>query len=43
MAHSKMDESSQHSLGFTTKAALVKLRNDIDNVIKEHEMKNPIG
>ncbi|CAB3253813.1 unnamed protein product [Arctia plantaginis] len=38
-----MDESSQHSLGYTTKAALIKLRNDIDNVIKEHKKKNPIG
>ncbi|XP_075973229.1 transmembrane protein 94-like protein l(2)k05819 [Anticarsia gemmatalis] len=43
MAHDTMDDSNQHSLGYTTEAALVKLRNDIRNAIEEHKKKNPTG
>lgn len=38
-----MDDSNLHSLGYTTKTALIKLRDDIRNVIEEHKKKNPTG
>lgn len=43
MANETMDDCNQHSLGYSTKAALVKLRNDIQIVIEEHKKRNPIG
>ncbi|XP_063896687.1 transmembrane protein 94 [Helicoverpa armigera] len=38
-----MDDNNLHSLGYTTKTALLKLRDDIRNVIEEHRKKNPTG
>ncbi|KAJ8730304.1 hypothetical protein PYW07_017342 [Mythimna separata] len=43
MAYDTMDDSNLHSLGYTTKTALIKLRDDIRNVIEEHKKKNPTG
>ncbi|XP_050561045.1 transmembrane protein 94 isoform X1 [Spodoptera frugiperda] len=43
MANVKMDDSNLHSLGYTTKTALIKLRDDIRNVIEEHKKKNTTG
>ncbi|XP_028171231.1 transmembrane protein 94 isoform X3 [Ostrinia furnacalis] len=38
-----MDDSNQHTLGYSTRAALVKLRDDIRAVIDEHKRKNKSG
>lgn len=38
-----MDDSNQHTLGYSTRAALVKLRDDIRTVIDEHKRKNKSG
>lgn len=43
MANVKMDDSNLHSLGYTTKTALIKLRDDIRNMIEEHKKKNTTG
>lgn len=43
MAYDTMDDNIPHSLGYTTKTALIKLRDDIRNVIEEHKKKNPTG
>ncbi|XP_072932217.1 transmembrane protein 94 [Epargyreus clarus] len=36
-------DDNQHVLGFSTREALIKLRNDIRAVIEEHKQKNPVG
>ncbi|CAH0398033.1 unnamed protein product [Chilo suppressalis] len=36
-----MDDTTQHILGYSTKAALIKLRDDIRTVVKEYERKSP--
>ncbi|XP_060802787.1 transmembrane protein 94 [Amyelois transitella] len=38
-----MDETPHNILGYTTKEALIKLRNDIISVIEEHKQKSPSG
>lgn len=43
MAYDTMDDSNLHSLGYTTKTALIKLRDDIRNVIEDYKKKNPTG
>lgn len=37
------DNMNQPILGYTTKEALIKLRDKISDVIKEHSDKNPTG
>lgn len=37
------DNNKQHILGFSTKEALIRLRNDIECVINEHKQKNLKG
>lgn len=37
------DDNKQHILGYSTKEALIKLRNDINSVIEEHKQKNLKG
>ncbi|KAH9640080.1 hypothetical protein HF086_016011 [Spodoptera exigua] len=43
MANVKMDDNNLNSLGYTTKTALIKLRDDIRKVIEEHKKKNTTG
>ncbi|XP_053607404.1 transmembrane protein 94 isoform X2 [Plodia interpunctella] len=38
-----MDETPHNILGYSTKEALIKLRNDITNVIADHKQKIPSG
>nr|XP_026490930.1 transmembrane protein 94 isoform X1 [Vanessa tameamea] len=38
-----MDEKSKQNLGYSTKSALIKLRDDIRTVIEEHKQKNRMG
>ncbi|XP_050346220.1 transmembrane protein 94 isoform X2 [Nymphalis io] len=38
-----MDENSKQNLGYSTKTALIKLRDDIRTVIEEHKQKNRMG
>ncbi|XP_069358868.1 transmembrane protein 94 isoform X4 [Maniola hyperantus] len=38
-----MEDNIQHEKGYTTKAALIKLRDDIRTVIKEHKQKKSLG
>lgn len=37
-----MGDSNEQILGYSTKKALQKLRDDINNVIREHKQKNPL-
>lgn len=38
-----MDDKSKHNHGYSTKNALIKLRDDIRTVIEEHKKKNRMG
>ncbi|CAH2241313.1 jg20482 [Pararge aegeria aegeria] len=38
-----MEDNIHHDKGYTTKAALMKLRNDIGSVIDEHKIQNRMG
>ncbi|XP_039753975.1 transmembrane protein 94 isoform X3 [Pararge aegeria] len=38
-----MEDNIHHDKGYTTKAALMKLRNDIGSVIDEHKLQNRMG
>ncbi|XP_046959526.1 transmembrane protein 94 isoform X3 [Vanessa cardui] len=38
-----MDEKSKQNLGYSTKTALIKLRDDIRTVIEEHKQRNRMG
>lgn len=38
-----MDDSNQYNLGFSTRTALIKLRDDIQTVVDEHKQKNRMG
>lgn len=39
----KMDDNNHHILGYSTRASLVKLRDDIRATIEEHKRKNKSG
>ncbi|CAH0719577.1 unnamed protein product, partial [Brenthis ino] len=38
-----MDDTNQYNLGFSTRTALIKLRDDIRTVVEEHKQKNRMG
>ncbi|XP_041978193.1 transmembrane protein 94 isoform X1 [Aricia agestis] len=38
-----MEDKTQFSLGYSTRTALIKLRDDIRHVIQEHKQKNKLG